>query len=225
MPRLARLVVPGLPHHITQRGTRREDVFFSDEDRLQYLMFLREAAERFGVTIWSWCLMSNHVHFVAVPKSENSLALCFGKVHTKYTRMINFRKGWRGHIWQGRFGSSPMDGPHAFHAVRYVLRNPVRAGLVRLPWRYEWSSAAFHVGERKTDPLVGETPELDGMVGEWREYLVEPDADEVLCRVRRETSVGRPLGDREFVQQLEEDLDRFLTRRPPGRPRKKGKRG
>ena len=226
MPRLARLVIPGLPHHITQRGTRREDVFFSDEDRLRYLAFVREAAERFGVTIRSWCLMSNHVHFVAVPKGEKSLALCFGKAHTQYTRMINFRNGWRGHLWQGRFGSSPMDDPHAFHAVRYVLRNPVRARLVRLPWRYEWSSAAFHVGERKTDPLIkANNEELDGMVGDWREYLVEPDADEVLCRLRGETTVGRPLGSPEFVQRLEEDLDRFLTRRPPGRPRKMRAKG
>ena len=223
MPRLARVVVPGLPHHVTQRGTRREDVFFSDEDRLRYLAFVREAAERFGVTIRSWCLMSNHVHFVAVPEGEKSLALCFGKAHTQYTRMINFRKGWRGFLWQGRFGSSPMDGPHTFHAVRYVLRNPVRAGLVRLPWRYEWSSAAFHVGEKKTDPLVKETADIDGMIGDWREYLVEPEADEMLRRMRRETTVGRPLGGGEFVQRLEEDLDRFLTRRPPGRPRKAGR--
>jgi putative transposase len=107
-------------------------------------------------------------------------------------------------------------------SVRYVLRNPVRAGIVRLPWRYEWSSAAFHVGEKKTDPLVKPNKELDEMVGSWQEYLVEPDADEVLCRLRSETAVGRPLGEAAFVQKLEEDLDRFLTRRPPGRPRKRG---
>jgi putative transposase len=181
---------------------------------------VREAAERFGVAIRSWCLMSNHVHFVAVPEGEKSLALCFGRAHTQYTRMVNFRNGWRGHLWQGRFGSSPMDEAHAFHAVRYVLRNPVRAGVVRLPWRYEWPSAAFHVGDRKTDPLVKETADLDGMVGKWREYLVEPEADEVLCRLRRETAVRGPLGSADFVQRLEEDLDRHLTRRPPGRPRR-----
>ena len=221
MPRLARVVIPGLPHHVTQRGVQRRDVFSSDEDRLRYLEFVREAAERFGVAIRSWCLMSNHVHFVAVPEGERSLALCFGRAHTRYTRMVNFRERWRGHLWEGRFASSPMDDPHVFHAVRYVLRNPVRSGLVRLPWRYEWSSAAFHVGERKTDPLVKANEELDGMVGDWREYLVEPDADEVLCRLRGETAVGRPLGSAAFVRKLEEDLDRFLTRRPPGRPRKR----
>ena len=156
-----------------------------------------------------------------------------------------------------------MDEAYTYHRTRYVLRNPVRAGIVRLPWRYEWSSAAFHIGEKKTDPLVRPNKDLDGMVGEWlarakldamrvrqtrarlrdaarryavavsaryvassedwREYLVEPDADEVLCRLRSETSVGRPLGSPAFVQKLEEELDRFLTRRAPGRPRKRGK--
>ena len=224
MPRLSRVVIPGLPHHVTQRGVQRRDVFFSDEDRLRYLEFVREAAERFGVTIWSWCVMANHVHFVAVPQGEKSLALCFGKAHTQYTRMVNFRSEWRGHLWQGRFGSSPMDEAYTYHALRYVLRNPVRARLCRVPWRYEWSSAAFHVGEKKADPLVKRDKALDKLVGDWREYLVEPDADEVLCRLRSETSVGRPLGRPAFVRKLEEDLDRFLTRRPPGRPRKKRRR-
>ena len=167
MPRLARVVIPDVPHHVTQRGVRRQDVFFSDEDRLRYLEFVREAAERFGVTIWAWCLMANHGHFVAVPKGEESLALCFGKAHTKYSRMVNFRSDWRGHLWQGRFGSSPMDEAYTYHRTRYVLRNPVRAGIVRLPWRYEWSSAASHIGEKKTDPLVRPDKDLDGMVGDW----------------------------------------------------------
>jgi len=219
MPRLARVVIPGVPHHLTQRGVQRRDVFSSDEDRLGYLEYVREAAERFGVTIWSWCLMSNHVHFVAVPSGEKSFALCFGRAHTQYTRMVNFREGWRGFLWQGRFASSPMDEAHAYHAVRYVERNPVRAGLCRVPWRYEWSSAAFHVGEKPTDPLA--KPDGSQSVDDWREYLAEPDADDVIRLIRRETAVGRPVGDDEFVQKLEEELDRHLTRRPPGRPRKR----
>ena len=219
MAKLARVVVPGCPHHVTQRGSRRQKVFFSDEDRLRYLDLVKEAAEQFGVRFTAWCLMPNHVHFVAVPKGERSLALCFGKAHTQYTRTVNLRKGWRGFLWQGRFASSPMDKAHAYHAVRYVERNPVRAGLCRVPWRYKWSSAAFHVGENPTDPLVkveGSEP-----VDDWREYLAEPDADEVMCLIRRETAVGRPIGDVLFVRRLEKRLDMTLTRRPPGRPRKR----
>lgn len=221
MARLARVVIPGLPHHLTQRGNRRQEVFFSDGDRTAYIDIVRESAERFGVRIWAWCLMPNHVHFVAVPKSERSLALCFGRAHTRYTRMINFREGWRGYLWQGRFASSPMDPAHTYHGVRYVERNPVRARIVRLPWRYEWSSAAFHAGEREGDPLVGREARLGEMVGDWREYLGEADAAEMLEAIRRETPVGRPLGDGRFVRRLEAKIDRGLMRRPPGRPRKR----
>jgi putative transposase len=221
MPRLGRVVVPGIPHHVTQRGVRREEVFFSQKDRWRYLEFLAEAAEHFGVAVWSWCLMTNHVHIVAVPEEERSLALCFGKAHTQYTRMINFRKDWRGHLWQARFGSSPMEDGYTYHTVRYVLRNPVRAGLVEVPWEYEWSSAAFHVGEKKTDPLVKPNKYLDDMIGDWRTYLLEPQGTEILRELRKETSVGRPLGSKQFVSQLEQDLSRSLTRRPLGRPKKK----
>jgi len=221
MPRLERVVVPGLPHHVTQRGTRSQDVFFDDEDRARYIEFVRDSAERYGVAIRAWCLMANHVHFVAVPEAEGSLALCFGTAHKRYSRTVNFRNGWRGFLFQGRFGSSPMDEAYTYHTLRYVLRNPVRAGLCRVPWRYEWSSAAYHVGGRPADPLVSPDDEIEKMVGNWTEFLAEPDADEVLCRVRRESAVGRPLGTGEFLRKLERKLNRNLVRGRPGRPKKR----
>ena len=221
MPRLARVVIPGLPHHITQRGTRSQDVFFDDEDRARYLEFVRDCAERYGVAIRAWCLMTNHVHFVAVPAAGDSLALCFGTAHKRSSRMVNFREGWRGFLFEGRFGSSPMDEAYTHHALRYVLRNPVRAGLCRVPWRYEWSSAAFHVGRRPADPLVSPDGKIEKMVGNWTEFLAEPDADEVLCRLRRESAAGRPLGTGKFLQKLEKKLNRNLVRGRPGRPKKK----
>ncbi len=224
MPRLARVVVPGLPHHVRQRGTRSQDVFFDDADRARYLEFVRASAEQYGVAIRAWCVMTNHVHFVAVPAAADSLALCFGTAHKRYSRMVNFREGWRGFLFQGRFGSSPMDAAYTYHTLRYCLRNPVRAGIVQLPWRYEWSSAAFHVGRRRTDPLVRRDAGIDEMVGDWSEFLVEPDADEVLCRLRRESAAGRPLGNDEFLRKLERKLKRNLVRGRPGRPRKKRRR-
>ncbi len=138
--------------------------------------------------------------------------------------MVNFREGWRGFLFQGRFGSSPMDAAYTYHTLRYVLRNPVRAGIVQLPWRYEWSSAAFHVGRRRTDPLVRRDDEIEEMVGDWTEFLAEPAADEVLCRLRRESAVGRPLGNDEFLRKLERKLKRNLVRGRPGRPRRKRRR-
>ena len=225
MPRLARVVVPGLPHHVVQRGNRRQDVFFSDTDREAYVRFLRDACERSGVEVRGWCLMSNHVHVIAVPEGEESLACAFSDAHVRYTRMVNSREGWRGHLWQGRFGSSPMDGRHAVAALRYVERNPVRAGLVRAPWRYEWSSAAFHAGEAESDALVASR---GGWFAElragWREFLAEPDEEEFVARIRREAAVGRPVGGASFVARLERRLERNLTRARPGRPKKKRRR-
>jgi len=224
MPRLPRPVYPGVPHHITQRGTRSQDVFFTEEDRHIYLRYVREAAEAYGVKILCWCLMTNHVHFAVVPEGEESLGKCFGTAHKRYSRMINFRKGWQGFLFQGRFGSSPMDPTYTYHTLRYILRNPVRAGMVRVPWRYEWSSAAYHTGQEKVDPLVSVDDEIEKMVRDWTTFLAEPDVDEYLCQIRKESAVGRPLGDERFITKLENKLKRNLKRGKPGRPRKRKRR-
>ena len=136
MVRISRIVVPGYPHHVTQHGVRSMAVFRGDEDRLEYLRFMAEETERFGVEILSWCLMMNHVHFVAVPQQEKSLAKVFGEAHRRYTRMRNFAEGVRGYLFQGRFGSCDLDERHLIAAARYVELNPVRAMLVKLPWDY-----------------------------------------------------------------------------------------
>jgi putative transposase len=169
--------------------------------------------------------MTNHVHFVAEPKTEDGLAKCFGTAHNRYSRMVNFREGWRGFLFQGRFGSSPMDPTYTYHTLRYVLRNPVCAGLVRVPWTWEWSSAAYHVGKKPTDRLVKRDDEIEKMVGDWVSYLTESDDDDMLCELRRQTHSGRPLGPDEFVRGLEKRLKRNLTRQPPGRPKKKREKG
>jgi len=214
------VVVPGLPHHVTQRGNRRQAVFFHDEDRVAYLSLLRDACARFGVTVRGWCLMPNHVHVIAVPEEEPSLARAFSDTHVRYTRRINFRKGWRGHLWQGRFGSSPMDVRHAVAALRYVERNPVRAGLCRAPWRYPWSSAALHAGASETDPLIdGRGGWFARLAPGWREFLTGPEDEEFAESLRRESAAGRPIGGTGFVRRLEGRLKRRLARGSPGRPR------
>ncbi len=218
MPRMPRLVVPGLPHHVTQRGNRRQKVFFKDSDRIGYLGFLSEAALDFGVRCAAWCLMPNHVHIIAVPEKEDSLALCFGRAHTRYTTHINRREGWSGFLWQGRFHSCVMDDAHTFRAVRYVERNPVRAGIVRVPWAYRWSSARFHCGEVEHDPLISGRPLV--IVPDWKDYLrVEEEADWAK-EWQHKTSVGRPAGSESFVSSLEALSGRVLHPRKKGRPKK-----
>ena len=128
---MARVVVPGEPHHITQRGNNRQDVFFTDEDRRFYLETLKERSERYGVKILGYCLMTNHVHLVAVPRAAESLSKGIGGTHLQYARYVNRLHGRSGHLWQGRFFSIPLDAAHAVFAVRYVERNPVRARMVR----------------------------------------------------------------------------------------------
>ncbi len=220
MARLPRIVVPRYPHHIVQRGNRRLDVFFTDEDRLTYLDHIRTACQRYGVVIWAYCLMSNHVHFVAVPSEIDSLARCFSEAHVRYTRRINYREGWKGHLWQARFGSSVLDENHLIVAVRYVERNPVRAGIVKEAWEYPWSSAAFHIGKERDAGIISSDNILEGLIGDWKTYLRQKDEDGFVESVRRESFVNRPLGDEAFVNDLEEQFQLRLSRGKAGRPAK-----
>ena len=162
MARIARVVVPHYPHHIIQRGNRRQNVFFSDHDKDAYICLLYEQIKKWNILIWAYCLMDNHVHLIALPKDENSLARAIGETHRKYTKMINFRKGWKGYLWQGRFISYPMDEQYLYAAVRYIEINPVRSGLVEKAEDYPWSSAKAHI-LKKEDKLLSYNFMTSGM--------------------------------------------------------------
>jgi len=183
-----------------------------------YLEFMREECRRFGVDVLAWCLMTNHVHEIALPGDEKGLARAIGEAHKRYSRMRNFQEGVRGYLFQGRFGSCVLDERHLVAAVRYVERNPVRAGLVENAWEYPWSSAAFHVGDRDDDPLVRDRG-LWGLVDNWREYLLAEDR-EAEKGVRRATRTGRPWGDEDLMAELERKTGRDLRKGRAGRPRK-----
>jgi len=146
MPRRARVVFEGVVHHITQRGNYRQNVFEDDSDKRKYVEFIREYSEKYGMKIYAYCLMSNHVHFIAAPVKEDSLAMTFKYSNMRYSSYFNKKNRRSGHLWQGRFYSCPLQFEHALEALRYVERNPVRARMVELPWEYEWSSAREHVG-------------------------------------------------------------------------------
>jgi putative transposase len=145
MPRVARIVLPGQPHHVTQRGNNRQDVFFVDDDRHAYLDLLQAHGERFGFTVLGYCLMSNHVHIVGTPTRADSLAKAIGRTHFRYSQYINRRHRRSGHLWQNRFFSCALDEVYLWRTLCYVERNPVRAKLVRRAWAYPWSSASVHV--------------------------------------------------------------------------------
>lgn len=221
MPRISRIVAIDYPHHITQRGVRSMPIFSSDHDRLQYLQFINDEAEKNDLEILAWCLMTNHVHFVAIPHTEESLARGFGEAHKRYTRMKNFKDNVRGYLFQGRFGSCVLDEGHLLAAVSYVENNPVAAGMVQHAWQYKWSSAAYHVGDVEKDILV-KSRNLYGLIKDWRAYLVERlEGKHDIDHVRKATRTGRPAGNQDFVQKIENLTGRLLQRQKPG-PKKRG---
>ena len=219
MPRIARVVVPGYPHHVTQRGNRRQQTFFCEGDYRAYLGLMTEWCNRFGIEIWAYCLMPNHVHLIAVPHSEDGLRRGIGEAHRRYTRRVNFRERWRGHLWQGRFASFVLDDYYLLSATRYVEMNPVRAGMVARPESYPWSSASAHLAGRD-DVLVKAAPLLD-IVGDWRALLSEPAAGGTKQKLQHHERTGRPLGNGDFLTKLEGLLNRVLKPRKAGRKPKK----
>ncbi len=218
MPRLARAVVPGFPHHVTQRGNRRQLTFFRDEDYLLYCALMGEWCHRYRVEIWAYCLMPNHAHLIAVPETPDGLRRAVGEAHKRYTAEVNRREGWTGCLWQGRFSSFAMDDRYLLSAARYVERNPVRAGLVSEARDYPWSSARAHLRGRD-DVLVTAAPLL-ARVGDWSAFLGAGAASEAGEQLRNHERTGRPLGSADFIDQLERLLNRVLRRRKPGPPRR-----
>jgi putative transposase len=160
----------GHAHHITQRGNRRQQTFFSEDDYKAYLKLMAEWCEKYDVQIWAYCLMPNHIHLIAVPSKKETLRSAIGEAHRRYTRRINFSKGRRGHLWQERFSSFVMDEPHFLLCLRYVENNPVRAKLVKQPQQRPWSSASAHI-KAKNDILVNVSPALSIVQDDWKRFL------------------------------------------------------
>ena len=214
MARLARVVVPGVPHHVTQRGNRRLETFFEAADYKAYLELMAESCAAARVAVWAYCLMPNHVHLVLVPRDADGLRAALGEAHRRYTRRINAREGWRGHLWQERFHSFPMDEQHLMAAARYVELNPVRARLVKRPRAWRWSSARAHLAG-EDDRLVQAGPLLE-RIPDWAAFLAGGMEEDDLEQIRKHSRTGRPLGSERFIARLERRLGRTLA------PQKRG---
>lgn len=221
MTRLARIVYPGVPHHVTHRGNRRQDIFTLPADRAAYLDDLRAYATKAELDIWAWCLMTNHVHLLAVPRREDSLARGVGLAHRRHAVRMNRREGWTGHLWANRYFSTSLDEAHLWACVRYIELNPVRAGLAERAEEWPWSSARAHCG-LAADSLLSPDRPFPGDIADWSRWLREPwdgrDEAALADDIRRCTKSGRPCGDKQFVDWLEERLRR------PLRPAKRGRK-
>ena len=214
MARLARVILPSYPHHIIQRGNRRQDVFFCDDDYLYYLELLKEWCRQENIEVWSYCLMTNHVHLIVCPSKHSNLSRAIGEVHRRYTRMVNFREKWRGYLWQGRFSSFPMEESWLLKAASYVELNPVKAGMVRHAWDYPWSSVHAHLLGKDDFGLIVTNKLLD-IVGDWKSYLLEAQSYSVEEFENHERT-GRPLGSERFLEIAELLLGRDLRKKKPG---------
>ena len=214
MARLARLVLPGIPYHVTQRGNRRQPTFFDDGDYALYRALLGEAARRAGASVWAYCLMPNHVHLIVAPSDPDGLRRTFADAHRRYTGFINARHRWTGHLWQGRFGAVAMDEAHLAAAARYVALNPVRARLVDRARDWPWSSVAAHrAGE--DDELVQVAPLLD-RYGPIDAFLGGVEDEQATRALRMAETTGRPVGGEAWLNDLERLSGRTLQRRKPG---------
>ncbi|NOY54248.1 MAG: transposase, partial [Deltaproteobacteria bacterium] len=158
---------------------------------LQYKTWLKEYSKKFGLKIWAYCFMRNHVHFVCVPQSEDSLARTFNTLHMRYSQYFNRKKGAVGHLWQGRFFSCPLDEAHLYSAIRYVEKNPVSAKIVRSPENYKWSSAKGHI-HKISDPVLSKDCYLTKRIEDWRGYLMEKEDERLVNDIRKNSLTGRP---------------------------------
>lgn len=210
MARLPRIVIPGIPHHVTQRGNGRQRTFFEEGDYALYLDLLAEGADRARTQIWAYCLMPNHVHIVLVPSDTDGLSRTLGDAHRRYTGFINARRRSTGHLWQGRFGSVAMDEPHFVAALRYIALNPVRAKLVTRAQDWAWSSTrAFLAG--MDDDIVTVAPALE-RTGDFAAFLSESFDEELTYQaLRKAESIGRPIGSAEWLADMETRVGRTLA--------------
>ena len=221
MPRIARVVLVDLPHHVTQRGNNRQQVFFTDADYLAYLAWLKQYTEQYGLAVLAYCLMPNHVHLIVIPHTVIALSRAVGRTHLRYTQRHHLIHAGSGHLWQNRFFSCALDEEYLWTALRYVERNPERAGLVTQAWDYPWSSAAAHCGGKDTSGLL----DLSAWAAlcppaAWRDQLAVPEDEEDVRLMRRQTQLGRPVGSDAFLARLEREAGLDCHPRPVGRPKK-----
>ena len=226
MARLARIAVVNIPHHVTQGGNARQFILASNDERAVYLNLLRKYIQLYGLQLLGYCLMSNHIHLIVVPRQADSLAKALKQTQGRYATYWNAAHRSTGHVWQGRFYSCPLDDAHLWVALRYTERNPQRAGLVEKADLWLWSSAAAHCGSGKGDvTLEMEAWSKRWSAASWRDYLGADETEADLAAIRGSTHTGRPLGSAEFIGSLEQATLRRLEPQKGGRPCKRVERG
>ncbi len=219
MPRIPRIVFTDVPHHITQRGSRRQDVFFTASDRKAYLEWMQQYSTRYDLAILGYCLMTNHIHLVATPRKPDSMARTINVVHMRHTQNINRIHQWDGHLWKGRFFSTALDDRHLWLCLRYIEQNPVYAGLVKKAQDYPWSSASAHCG-LQNDPTLTPGTGFDCELDSWKNILRETVDRQDIDRIKKRTHTGLPCGDKRFLVKMGKLAGMNFLEKKKGRPKK-----
>lgn len=223
MPRAARLVVAGHPHHILQKTFEGRPAFYDMGDYFAFLEQLRRFRDQYRLEILAWCLMPDHFHLLAAPEKTDALAKGIGSTCLVHSQHLNRKYKRSGHIWQARFYSAVVDqGDYLLAAARAIELNPVRAGKVRRAEEWPWSSARHHLTGRR-DPLVNSAAAFPDP-GAWRDWLNTED-DGATAALVEATKGGRPFAGPTLIAELERLTGRRLTKGKPGRPRKQLDRG
>lgn len=227
MPRTPRLVLPGFPYHVTQRGVDRRHIFVDDEDRQHYCRLLLKASAKHGVAVHAYALMPNHVHLLLTPEHADSLARTMKCCGHAYVQAFNRRHGRCGALMQGRYFSSAIGSDrHLLEVLRYIELNPVRACLVPDPVDYPWSSARCHLGLgrdvllRSHETYVSLGPTSEARVRAYSDWLAAGIERDRLAAIRTHLRQGRVFGPVEFQESLARRLGRATAVRRPGRPTK-----
>lgn len=220
MPRIARAVAAGFPHHVIQRGNNREKIFFDKEDKEKYLSLVKKYSDKWESPVLAYCLMSNHVHILTKPKKEESLYKMMQAVTLCYTQHLNRKYERTGRLWESRYHSCVVDKEKYLWAVaRYIEQNPVRARMVKNAEDYSYSSALAHIGGTRDDILGAELFE-ESQRKNYKEFIRTGLSEKELNSIRYHTRTGRPLGNDEFIKKMEKKLERRFILKSPGRPRK-----
>ncbi|MDI6729483.1 MAG: transposase [Thermodesulfovibrionales bacterium] len=219
MPRIARAVAVGFPHHIIQRGNNKEKVFFEEEDRQKYLELLKKYSDKWECPILAYCLMNNHVHLLVRPKREESLYKMMQGLTLCYTQYINRKYEKTGRLWESRYHSCIVDREHyLWAAARYIEQNPKRAKIVKKEEEYPYSSARAHVAGRRDD-ILGEKLFNDNQRKDYIAFIRESITEEEIKRLKYSTRTGRPFGREEFIKRMEKKLNKRFILQRPGRPK------
>lgn len=220
MPRIARAVAVGFPHHIIQRGNNKEKVFFDKEDRHKYLELLKKYSDKWECPILAYCLMNNHVHLLARPKQEESLCKMMQGITLCYTQYINSKYEKTGRLWESRYHSCIVDNEDYLWAVaRYIEQNPKRAKMVKKEEEYAYSSAKAHI-EGNRDDVLGEELINVKQRKDYIAFIKESITEDEMQQLRYATRTGRPFGEEEFIKKMQKKLNKRFILQKPGRPKK-----